>query len=120
MIVKDKTIHKDPPQDQINFILDLFNSNKLNEVIKSINHQLNLYPSSSILFNILGAALSSQNKLPEALLNYNKSIKINPNYAQAYNNLGACMYRMGKYQDAVAGSPNLAHYLRNNKWKLKM
>tara|TARA_Y100000590_G_C15697283_1_gene1005574 strand:- start:131 stop:2098 length:1968 start_codon:yes stop_codon:yes gene_type:complete len=91
----------DPSQEKIKSILDLFNSNKLNDAKKEIDKQLIKYPKSSILFNILGAILSSQNNLKEALSSYIQSIKINPNYAQAYNNLGVCMYKLGKFEESI-------------------
>ena len=78
----------DPPKEKLQFIIQLFNSNKLIETKKEIENQLNLYTKSSILFNILGAVFFSQNKLHDALINYNNSIKINPDYADVYNNLG--------------------------------
>ena len=86
MIVNNKKVQNDPPQEKIKFILELFNSNKLIETKKEVDKQFTIYSKSSVLLNILGAILAGQNKLREALKSYNKSIQINPNYAQAYNN----------------------------------
>ncbi len=100
-MVLDNQISNEPPQKKINFILQLFNSNKLIEAKKEIDQQLRIYKKSSVLFNILGAVLAGQNKLEEALESYSKSIKFNSNYAQAYNNLGACYYKLGKFDKAI-------------------
>ena len=101
MTVDKKLVSNDPSQEKIKFVLQLFNSNKLIEAKKEIDKQLDAYPKSPVLFNILGAVFAGQNKLQEALTSYNKSIKINPNYVQAYNNLGACMYKLGKITEAI-------------------
>ena len=71
-MVLDNQISNDPPQKKINFILQLFNSNKLIEAKKEIDQQLRIYKKSSVLFNILGAVLAGQNKLEEAFKSYSK------------------------------------------------
>ena len=115
MTVDKKIVQNDPPKEKIKFILELFNSNKLNDAKMKIDKELIVYSKSPVLFNILGAVFVGQNKLQEALTNYNKSIKINPNYIQAYNNLGACMFKLGRiteaiqsYQKAIEIQPNHA------------
>ena len=50
---------KDPSGESIKFILELFNSNKINEAKNEIDKQLIKYPHSSILLNILGAVFAS-------------------------------------------------------------
>ena len=94
-------IEKDPNQEDIKFILNLLNSSRFTEAEKEINRQMNQYPESSILFNILGALLSSKNNLDKAIDNYKKAIAINPNYAQAYNNLGIALQKLNKINEAV-------------------
>ena len=101
MTVDQKISQNDPPKEKIKFILELFNSNKLDDAKIEIDKELITYSKSPILFNILGAIFVGQNKLQEALENYNESIKINPNYIQAYNNLGACMFKLGRIDEAI-------------------
>jgi len=96
MIPDNKQVEKDINQKNIKFILELFNSNKLIEAKKEINKQIEIYPDSSILYNILGAVLSAQDQFDESIKNYNKSIKINPDYAQAYNNLGIVFQKLNR------------------------
>ena len=96
MVLDKQEKQKEPTQEIIKVILELFNSNKLIKAKKEIDNQLTKFPNSSILFNILGAVLDGQNELNEAVKNYKKAIKINPDYAQAYNNLGAALHKLKK------------------------
>jgi len=101
MVLDKQEKQKEPTQEIIKVILELFNSNKLIKAKKEIDNQLTKFPNSSILFNILGAVLDGQNELNEAVKNYKKAIKINPDYAQAYNNLGAALHKLKKIDDAI-------------------
>ena len=92
---------KDPSQNDIKFILNLLNSNKLNKAKKEIDKQIAVFPNSSVLFNIKGAILSSENKIDLSIESYYKSIKLNPNYAQAYNNLGVVLQKLDKTEEAL-------------------
>ena len=72
----DKTkVQKDPTQEDIKFILGLFNSKKFIDTKKELDKQIIKYPNSFILFNILGAILSEQKQLDKAIENYKKSQK---------------------------------------------
>jgi Tfp pilus assembly protein PilF len=95
----NKKDQKDPTKNDIEFILKLFNSNKLIDAKKEIDKQTIKYPNSSILFNILGAVLAGQKQFDKAVENYKKAIKINPNYAQAYNNLGIVLHKLNKINE---------------------
>ena len=101
MTIPNKKDQNDPPQKEIKFILELFNSKKLNEAKKEINRKITKYVNSPILFNILGAILGEQNQLNDSIANYKKAIKIDPNYAQAYNNLGIALQKLKKKDQAI-------------------
>ena len=101
MILNNNKVKKDPPTKEINFILELLNSNKFSDAESEIYKQVVKYPNSSILYNMLGAILAGKNNLDEAIINYKKSIKINSNYAQAYNNLGVALHKLNKIDDAI-------------------
>ena len=87
--------------ENIEKILELFNSNKLVEAKKEIEKKIKIYPNSFVLYNILGAVLAAENKLDLAIENYKKSLKINPNYAQAYNNLGTALHKINKIDESI-------------------
>ena len=101
MISDNNKVQKDPTQESIKFILELFNSSKFIEAKKEIDKQILIHPNSSILYNILGAISASQNQLDKAVKNYKKAIKINPNYAQAHNNLGIALHKLDKINEAI-------------------
>jgi len=92
---------KDPSQKEIIFILDLLNSNKLDETKKEVDKKIISFPESSILYNILGAVFNNQKQFNKSIKSYNKSLEINPNYAQAYNNLGIAYHKISKQKEAI-------------------
>tara|TARA_B110000438_G_scaffold303531_1_gene365443 strand:+ start:943 stop:2925 length:1983 start_codon:yes stop_codon:yes gene_type:complete len=92
---------KDPSQKEIIFILDLLNSNKLDEAKKEVDKKIINFPESSILYNILGAVFNNQKQFNKSIKSYNKSLEINPNYAQAYNNLGIAYHKISKQKEAI-------------------
>ena len=92
---------KEPSSKDINLILELFTSNKIIEAKLCVDKEIQKYPNSSILLNILGAIFVEQNKLNEAIENYKNAIKINPNYFQAYNNLGIAFSKLNKFNDSI-------------------
>ena len=98
----DKTkVQKDPTQEDIKFILGLFNSKKFIDTKKELDKKIIKYPNSSILFNIIGAVFSEQDQLNVAIENYKRAIKINPNYAQAYNNMGTALHKLDNTNEAI-------------------
>ena len=101
MNLNNNEIEKNPPEKEIKFILELFNSNKITDAENEANKQIVKYPKSSILYNILGAISAGKNNLYEAINRYEKSIKININYAQAYNNLGTAFHKLNKIDKAI-------------------
>ncbi len=101
MILDIQKKQKDPTQEEVNFILELVNSNKIEAAKKQLKKQMTTHPESSVLYNIFGAALAIQNKLEDAILNYKKALKINSNYAQAYNNLGIAFQKLNKVSEAI-------------------
>ncbi len=92
---------KDPTEQKIKFILELFNSSKYDEAQKEIDELFINYPNSPVLFNILGAIFAEQNKLDKAIENYEKSLNINPEYFQALNNLGIALHKLSRLEEAI-------------------
>ena len=97
----NKEIPRDPSKEEIKFILELIEINKIYDAEKNLNKIITKYPNSAILHNILGGILVKKNKLEEAILNCEKSIKINPNYPEAYNNLGIALQKLNKTDVAI-------------------
>ena len=76
-------------QKKIKIILNLFKSKKLNEAESFCRETIKSYPTTVILYNILGLILTNLKKMDEAILCYEQGIKIKPDYAMFYNNLGS-------------------------------
>ena len=69
--MKDKNIQE---------LIDLYHSGKLDIVKKKVVKLIEKYPNSFILYNLFGAVLTDQKNLNEAVINYRKSIQINPDF----------------------------------------
>ena len=109
--MKDKNIQE---------LIDLYRSGKLDIVKKKVVQLIEKYPNSFILYNLFGAVLTDQKNLNEAVINYRKSIQINSDYAEGYNNLGSVLYKLEKfeesidsYQRAIQIKPNFAEAYNN-------
>ncbi len=113
MIDLHKKGQSDPPQKEIDFIINILNLNKLDEAKQKVEKLLIKYNNSSILYNILGAAYAGEKNLEESIKNYRKAISINNNYAQAYNNLGVALQKTNKINEAIENY-NKAITLKNN------
>ena len=88
----DKVVGKsdiqDPPQNQIQAIIDLYSKGQFQEVLNQASHLLLEYPRSVVLHNIAGASHKGLGELQKAVEAYKKAISLKPDYADAYNNLG--------------------------------
>ena len=91
-----------PPQDQINALINLYHSGQMVETEQLCRDLLKIYPQSLDTINVLGAALQGQGKLQEAVASYNKAIQIRPDYAEAYSNRGNVLKELGQLDEAVA------------------
>ena len=58
------------PQKQINYILNLFKSNKIQQALDFIDTLSKDYPDNSRLFNIRGACYAGLGQLDSAVQNY--------------------------------------------------
>ena len=102
---KPKTVvsNKDanPPQDQLGVLVALYNKGKLSSAVEKAQLLVLDFPSSFVLWNILGAANNGLGRLEEAEASFRKAVEANPNYADAFNNLGVTLKEQGKLEDAI-------------------
>jgi protein O-GlcNAc transferase len=96
-----------PPQDQWDRLVALYNTGQLSAVVKKVRLLVSDFPSSFLLWNILGAANLGLRCLPEAEVAFRKASELNPNYAEVHNSLGVTFKDQGKFNDAI-GSYRLA------------
>ena len=67
-----------PSQDQINSLVNLYQSGQMTKTEQACRELLQAYPQSLFVMNVLAAALRGQGKLQEAVQIYNKAIQLKP------------------------------------------
>ena len=92
---------EDPPQDQLQALINLYSQGQLQQALKQAEHLVHQFPKSSFLFNIQGAVLQGLGRLDLSLEAYNKALSIKPDYADAYNNMGNAHKDQGKLDEAI-------------------
>ena len=111
---------QDPPQDQLQSLINLYTENQHQEAIAQASQLLNNFPNSFKLHNIFGAINQSLKNLEQAIEAYSKALSIKPDYAEAYINIGNALKEQGKleesvmaYQKAIAIKPDVAEAYYN-------
>jgi len=87
-------------KEQINAVMTLYSSGKINEAIvaiKTLNEEFHNVP---LLFNILGACYQSLKQFDASIQMFETALSLKPDYAEAHFNLGVVL--------RVSGRPNLA------------
>ena len=92
---------RDPPQDQLKFLVDQYTQGKLREALKYAKFLLQQFPRSAVLFNINGAILQGLKQFNLSKEAYCKAINIKPDFTDAYNNLGNVLTEVGELEDAI-------------------
>ena len=118
--VVDSSNAQDPPQEQLQNLINLYEQGQYQEVLNGASHFLLEFPKSVVLFNIIGATSRGLGKLDEAIEAYKKAISIKPDSADAYNNMGNTLKDQGKlgeaieaYKKAISLKPNYAEAFNN-------
>lgn len=65
------------------------------------SHELKLYPSATIAYNMRGIAYYGKGQFQDAIMDYNEAVKIDPTFKEALNNRGNALYNIGNYQQAI-------------------
>ena len=91
---------KNPPEQKLQFLIDLFNRSELNKAFSETSNLLISFPDSFILYNISGSVKQGLGKFEEAIEDYKKALSINPGYSDALNNMGNAYRVMGNLKDA--------------------
>ena len=88
-------------QDQINKLLELYQSRDMNNVISFTNELIeDTYPNF-LVWNLKGAANLALKNYQQAEIAFKESINLNPNNAEIYNNLGVAFKEQEKFTDAL-------------------
>ena len=95
-----------PPQEQIDYVLNLFKSDQIQQALDFIDTLSKDYPDESLLFNIRGACYAGLGQLDIAVQNYEKALSIKPDYAKAHYNLGGALQELDKLHDSAKSYEN--------------
>ena len=86
---------KDPPSDQLQPIINLYNQGQLQQALSEVSEMLERFPNSAVLYNIAGSSNAGLMQLDAAIDSYKQALKIKPDYAEAYNNMGNALKDKG-------------------------
>ena len=97
---------RNPPQEQIDYALNLFKSDQIQQALDFIDTLSKDYPDESLLFNIRGACYAGLGRLDIAVHSYEKALSIKPDYAKAHYNLGGVLQELDKLHDSAKSYEN--------------
>ena len=92
---------QDPPQDQIQLLINIFHQGQLQQTLDSTKQLLSQFPNSLTLYNLQGAANAGLGRLDSAIDSYKQALRINPDFADAYNNMGVALQNKGDLEAAI-------------------
>ena len=92
---------QDPPKDQVQSLIDLFNQGQLQQALKQVETVVKQFPKSALLLNIQGVILKSLGQLDLSVDAYKKALVIKPDFADAYNNMGLTLQEKGELDEAI-------------------
>ena len=95
---------KEPPQSQINNLLEHYQSGRLSEAEKLALSITLKFPSHQFGWKVLGAVLEQTGRSSEALNANQKAVVLSPKDAQAHSNLGVTLQGMGRLLEAEASN----------------
>jgi tetratricopeptide (TPR) repeat protein len=93
---------KEPADKELDYLLKLFREKNWKNLENSCIQELELYPESAKLYNLLGASFFNQKHLNAALVSYNQAIRLQPDYAVAFYNRGNIHRDSGSLLRALA------------------
>jgi len=85
---------------QISILLNLYNTNKYDDVIAKTKVLLKKYNNQIILYNLLSLSLSGKGDRLEAIKVLEKALKIESNNIYVINNLGLLYFKLNDYSKA--------------------
>ena len=92
---------QDPPQYQLQSLIDLYSQGLLQQALEQATVLLQKFPSSGVLYNIFGAAYKGLGQFDAAIEAYSKALAIEPENAQFYSNMGVALQDQGNLEEAM-------------------
>ena len=96
-----QAVSSNPPQEQVDALIQLYHSGHMEEVERSCRQLLRLHPDSLTVINLLGAALQVLGKLEDAVEIFDRALTLKPDFAEAWGNRGNALKELGRLDDAV-------------------
>ena len=92
---------QDPPQEQQQLLISLYNQRQFIQALEQITALLEMFPNSSFLHNISGAVYKGLGQLDTSIESYKKALALKPDHANAYYNMGNALKERGKLEEAI-------------------
>ena len=117
---------KNPSQQQLNNLLDLYQNKQFFEAEILAMHITKAFPKHKFAWQVLGAVLGTTGRKSEALDAYQTAVSLSPQDAETRNNLGNTLKALDRlddaeasYNQAIALKPDFveAHYNLGNTLK---
>jgi len=100
-LVKHAPKVQDPPQDQLQALIELCSRGLLEQALKQAEKLIQRFSMSAILFNIQGIILKDMKEFDLSRLAFEKAVALMPNFADAYNNMGNAFKEQGELEKAI-------------------
>ena len=100
-INKKNSSNSEPPDNQLQELLKLFNANRWEDVLQKARPLGVLFPNSTSLCNLKGASYAALKKYDAAINSYDQAIKSDPFYADAHLNKGSVLQESGELDAAI-------------------
>ena len=101
LALKDLKVNKEPPQANIQSIVALYSSGKIQEALVDIEALVKDFPNSPILYNIRASCYKANGQMDASIKDYEKAVTLKPDYAEAYYNLGITLRELGQIEAAL-------------------
>ena len=92
---------QEPPKEQLNSLLKLYNQQKLKQVFNEAQILTNRYSKSLILWNLMGTSAAQIGNLDDAVHAFQQALSIKPDDAQVYYNMGNALKDQEKLEEAI-------------------
>ena len=109
-----------PPQKELQKLLNLYNDNKFNLLIEETQKYSKNYPNSLPIWNLMGAAAAQIGEIECAQHAFDKALNLKPGSAQIHNNMGNIQFEKENlssaiecFRNAIKLKPNYAEAYNN-------
>ena len=92
---------QNPSQEVIDQLVNLYNQGQFAVVVDQAEALIKQYPTSILIWNILGATYIARGFFVKATEALQKVTELNPNYDIGFNNLGIALKNQGRVDEAV-------------------